>query len=376
MTWNWKKTDWPNFRWDSEKMARCEKLFVENAGVVIGASRHLSDEDRQTVTIELMSLDAVGTSAIEGEYLDRDSIQSSIRRALGLQVSRVQSTPAESGVAEMMVSLYRDTHKPLTESLLFEWHRMVMHGRRDLQHIGIYRTHDEAMQIVSGPDYDRKVHFEAPPSKQVPKEMKVFFNGLQKMSNNLGAVTRAGIAHLWFESIHPFEDGNGRIGRAIAEKILSGSLSAPVFTILSKTLLAHKKAYYAALSSASKQLDVMDWLLWFGRIVIEAQQNTLAYIEFVIQKAKLLDRVRGQLNSRQEKVILRLFQAGPEGFIGGLSAEKYRRITNATAPTTTRDLHDLVEKNVLRREGRRKSTRYFLTIQTTKIKSVTLADIL
>src|SRR3989338_8640731 len=189
MALSWEKTDWPNFHWDPEKMARCEKLFVENAGVVIGASRHLSDEDRQIVTIELMSLDAVGTSAIEGEYLNRDSIQSLIRRALGLQVSRVQSTPAESGVAEMMVSLYRDTHKPLTESLLFEWHRMVMHGRRDLQHIGVYRTHDEAMQIVSGPDYDRKVHFEAPPSKQVPKEMKEFFNRLQKMSNNLGAVT-------------------------------------------------------------------------------------------------------------------------------------------------------------------------------------------
>src|SRR3990167_5318503 len=119
MVWNWKKIDWPNFRWDPEKMARCEKLFIENAGVIIGASRHFSDENRQIVTIELMSLDAVGTSAIEGEYLNRDSIQSSIRRALGLQVSRMQSTPAESGVAEMMVSLYRDTHNPLTESLLF-----------------------------------------------------------------------------------------------------------------------------------------------------------------------------------------------------------------------------------------------------------------
>lgn len=376
MVWNWKKTDWPNFRWDPEKMVRCEKLFVENAGVVIGASHHLSDDDRQTVTIELLSLDALGTSEIEGEYLNRDSVQSSIRRALGLQVSHVQSTPAESGIAEMMVSLYRHTHKPLTESLLFEWHHMVMHGRRDLQHIGGYRTHDEAMQIVSGPDYNRKVHFEAPPSKQIPEEMKVFFNGLEKLPNNLGTVTRAGLAHLWFESIHPFEDGNGRIGRAIAEKILSESLTSPVFTILSKVLLKHKKAYYAALSSASKQLDIMDWLLWFGCIAIEAQQNTLTYIEFIIQKAKLLDRVRRQLNTRQEKAILRLCREGPEGFVGGLSAEKYRRITNATAPTTTRDLHDLVEKNVLRREGERKSTRYFLTIQTAKIKSVTLADIL
>src|SRR3990167_7381933 len=122
MRWNWKHPNWPEFHWDAEKMARCEKRFVENAGVFIGVSQHLSGDDRQTVSIELMSVDALGTSEIEGAYLNRDSVQSSIRRALGLQTSRVQSTPSESGVADMVVSLYRHTHKPLTEFLMFEWH--------------------------------------------------------------------------------------------------------------------------------------------------------------------------------------------------------------------------------------------------------------
>ncbi len=372
--WNWENKEWPKFQWESEKLVRAEKLFIENAAIGIGVSRHLSDEDRQTILIELMSLDAQDTSEIEGEFLNRDSIQSSIRKALGLRVDRTQSMPAEAGVAEMMVSLYRETHNPLTESLLFDWHSMIMNGRRDLDCVGAYRKHAEAMQIVSGPDYARKIYFEAPPSKRVPKEMRLFFKWLQ--DNSLGAVTRAGIAHLWFESIHPFEDGNGRLGRAIAEKILSESLSVHTFTIVSKILLKYRKMYYSMLASASKKLEITDWLLWFARIVIESQKSTLAYIEFIIQKAKLMDRLRGQLNERQEKVLLRMFREGLEGFEGGLSAKKYMQLTGATTPTTTRDLHALVEKEVLRRQGELKSTRYFLAIKSSHVKKVTREDIL
>lgn len=366
MIWNWERPDWPNFHWESEKLAHSEALFLANAGIIIGSSRHISVPDHETVTIELLSVDAIDTSEIEGEYLNRDSIQSSIRKALGLQSERVHSKPAESGISEMIVHLYRHAHEPITEATLFQWHQMLMNGRHDLDCIGCYREHIEAMQIVSGPDYARKVYFEAPPSQRVPSEMSTFLKWLRESSleglKHPNAVTRAGMAHLWFESIHPFEDGNGRIGRAIAEKVLCEGFSAPVFTVLSKVLLKHRKAYYDALAKASKQLDITEWLLWFANMVLEAQQNTLTTIEFIIQKGQLLDRVRGQLNVRQEKVILRMFREGPEGFIGGLSAANYMHISGAVSATTTRDLHDLVDKGVLYREGERKTTRYYLNL--------------
>lgn len=366
MLWNWEQPGWPSFHWEQEKLIPSETLFLKNAGVMIGASQHISVNDLQFMTVELLSTDAIGTSEIEGEYLNRDSIQSSIRKALGLQTERIHSTPAEYGISEMIVSLYKHAGEELSETTLFQWHQMLMNGRRDLDCIGKYREHPEVMQIVSGPDYARKVYFEAPSSERVPAEMSLFFNWIHESSqqgkHNLNTITRAGIAHLWFESIHPFEDGNGRIGRAIAEKILCEGFSTPIFTILSKVLLKHRKAYYAALSKANKQLEITEWLLWFASMILEAQENTLTTIEFIIKKGKLLDRVRGQLNARQEKVILRMFREGPEGFVGGLSAANYMSISGAISATTTRDLHDLVDKGVLYREGERKATRYYLNI--------------
>jgi Fic family protein len=361
MPWNWELSNWPHFHWDSEKLKQSEKLFIENAGIVIGASAHLSNVDHENVVVSLLSRDALDTSEIEGEHLNRDSIQSSIRKALGLQADRVHSKPAEAGVSEMIVDLYRHANKPITQDTLFQWHQMIMNGRRDVECIGSYRAHLEPMQIVSGPDYARKVYFEAPPSSCVSLEMDVFLKWLSD-HQSLDAVTRAGVAHIWFECIHPFEDGNGRIGRAIAEKILSEGFSAPVFIVLSKSLLKHRKAYYDALAKASKRLDITEWLMWFAHMVLEAQRNTLHEIEFIIQKGKLLDRVRGQLNPRQEKAVLRMFREGPEGFAGGLSASNYMQITGAISPTTTRDLQDLVMKGVLYREGERKAARYFLNV--------------
>nr|WP_248295729.1 Fic family protein [Legionella pneumophila] len=153
----------------------------------------------------------------------------------------------------------------------------------------------------------------------------------------LPTLTRAGIAHLWFESIHPFEDGNGRIGRAIAEKALSQGFSKPVMTVLAKILLKKRKEYYQQLGLASKTLDLTSWLLWFANIALEAQQSTYMYIDFIIKKSVILREAEGKINPRQEKVLLRLFHAGPEGFVGGLSAKNYMSITGATIATTTRD---------------------------------------
>lgn len=179
-------------------------------------------------------------------------------------------------------------------------------------------------------------------------------------SNPLPAVTRAGIAHIWFESIHPFEDGNGRIGRAIIEKCLGQGIQPSCFVGISHMMLKHRKTYYQKLEDVSRTLDITDWLLWFGAIVLQAQERVLNLVKFIVFKARLFQTVAGKLNERQEKALLRVFEEGPEGFIGGLSAANYMRITGATSATTTRDLSEMLELGIFHKTGERKSTRYHL----------------
>lgn len=367
MRWNWQQPDWPNFSYDAARLSGPEAQFLKGAGVVVGAMHHLDGEQKQGLTIELISQEAVDSSAIEGEILDRASVQSSLAKHLGFAEDRRKASAAEAGAAELMASLYRGYAAPLTDQILFDWHNMLMNGRRDLNDIGRYRTHADPMQIVSGALHAPRVHYEAPPSEQVSTEMQAFtawFNDSAPTgSKPVPAVTRAGIAHLWFESIHPFEDGNGRIGRAIAEKALAQSLEAPTLTALAETIHRHRKAYYAALQSTSRSNQIDEWLSWFGDIVLEAQARTVTRIRFLIDKTRLLDRLRGQINERQEKALLRMFAEGPDGFAGGLSAHNYRTITGATSATATRDLTDLVERGALTRTGERRYARYSLAIE-------------
>jgi len=369
MKWNWQQADWPNFSFDPSRIDAFEKRLMLGAGLLFGAFKHLDDEDKRQLTIELISNEALKTSEIEGEYLDRDSLQSSIRRQFGLITDNRQIPAAEQGIAEVMVDLYRGFEVPLSHTMLFEWHKMLTNGRRDLNDIGRYRTHSEPMQIVSGAIYAPKVHFEAPPSSQMMPEMEQFiawFNDTApKGKNPLPALLRAGIAHLYFVSIHPFEDGNGRIGRALAEKALAQCLGQPTLIAIAYSIERNKKAYYSALELANKQNEITSWLIYFSALVINAQSYTQTWVEFLIKKAKLYDRLRGQLNPRQEKVLARMFREGPDGFIGGLSAEKYIGITGAPRATATRDLQDLVGKGALLRTGERKHTRYFLNLDFT-----------
>jgi Fic family protein len=289
-------------------------------------------------------------------------VQSSIRRQLGLAADKRNVRPAEQGVAEMTVNLFRSFAAPLSQKMLFGWHRMLMSGRRDLTDVGRYRTGKEPMQVVSGPFGRTKVHFEAPPAARVPKEVARFIDWFNRTAPEglepLPALTRAGTAHLYFECIHPFEDGNGRIGRALAEKALAQSLGQPTLTALAATILARRKSYYDALEAGNKRTEITGWLAWFAGITIEAQRRTLAMIEFLIDKAKLFERLRGQMNERQEKALVRMFKEGPDGFKGGLSAGKYATITGASPATATRDLVDLVEKAALVRVGELRHTRY------------------
>ena len=365
MQWNWQQTDWPKFTYDAGQLRNAERQFLKCAGVVVGAMHHLDGEQKQGLTIDLISQEAIDSSAIEGEVLDRASVQSSLAKHLGLAADQRKANAAEAGAAELMANLYQTYAAPLTDEMLFDWHRMLLNGRRDLTDIGSYRTHTDPMQIVSGALHAPRIHYEAPPSREMPTEMEAFITWFNDSAptgaNPLPAITRAGITHLWFESIHPFEDGNGRIGRAIAEKALAQSLEAPTLTALAETINRHRKGYYAQLHSASLSNHIDEWLSWFATIVLEAQDRTLTRIRFLIEKTKLLDRLRGKINPRQEKALLRIFSEGPDGFKGGLSAHNYRTITDAASATATRDLAELVELGALRREGERKSSRYYLS---------------
>jgi Fic family protein len=358
------------------RLAEAEQCFLLGGGVFVGAVKHLESDERDRLTIEAISTEALTTSEIEGEILDRASVQSSLRRQFGLTTDNRRVRAAEQGIAEMMVNLYRTSAEPLSENMLFAWHKMMMNGKYDLKDIGRYRTGSEPMQVVSGDISRPKVHFEAPPASRLASEMKRFITWFNQTGsgnkNSLPALTRAGIAHLYFESIHPFEDGNGRIGRAIAEKSLAQNLGQPTLIALATTILANRKSYYEALETANKRNEITNWLAWFAGTTIEAQRHTIALTEFLINKTKLLDRLNGQLNERQQKALLRVFQEGPQGFKGGLSASNYIKITGASPATATRDLVDLIEKEALTRTGEHRHARYYLSIPLKTVKHVAI----
>lgn len=366
MKWNWQKKEWPEFRYEPAALAALEAEFLTSSGVLLGACKHLDPQQFDMLRVELVSEEALKTSEIEGEFLNRESLQSSIRRQFGLQTDHRRIPPAEEGIAEMMVEVYRSWNDPLTDEALFNWHSMLTLGRRDLVDMGCYRATEEPMQIVSGEPYRRTIHFEAPPSDRTAQEMTLFINWFNRTtpggSSALPALTRAGIAHLYFVSIHPFEDGNGRIGRAIAEKSLSQSLGRSSLIALAHRIEANRKEYYAALESNNQLLEITDWLVWFARTVLDAQAYTVDCITFLIRKSKFYSRLEGKLNERQQKVLIRMFREGLDGFKGGLSADNYIRIARTSASTATRDLQDLVAKGALVRTGELKSTRYHLNL--------------
>tara|TARA_R110002049_G_scaffold6484_2_gene40722 strand:+ start:30600 stop:31718 length:1119 start_codon:yes stop_codon:yes gene_type:complete len=364
--WNWQKEKWPHFTYDQEALKSLEYQFMQANGIALGAFKHVQSDEKDELLIEILVNEALKTSEIEGEYLDRDSIQESIKKNLGLNSAKRKLPPAEFGISEMMVDLYRTHNKPLTHDHLFQWHTMLTNGRRDLVDIGRYRTHEDPMQVFSGRLDRQTVHYEAPPSKEIQKEMGVFvswFNQIHQQNNNsMLPLTKAGISHFYFLAIHPFEDGNGRIARGLSEKSISMSIQRPALISLSQMIEAKKKDYYSFLEAHNTTLDLTKWLLYFGQTILDAQDNTLKIIEFMIDKAKFFDRFSNQINERQTKAIKRVFNAGHQGFKGGLNAENYMRIVKTSASTATRDLNNLVDKGILIKTGQLKSTRYWLAL--------------
>ena len=362
--WIWQHKKWPNFTYQEDVLSALELKFSQNTGTVLGAFKHVNENEKEELIIEILSNEALKTSAIEGEYLDRDSIQSSIKKNLGLKVDAKKFPAAEFGISEMMVDLHKNFDKKLNHQILFDWHKMLTNGRRDLTDIGTYRTHSDPMQVISGRIDKPNVHFEAPPSEHMQKEMEQFISWFNTTNNktvkNILPIAKAGITHLYFVFIHPFEDGNGRIARALTEKSIAQSVGQPALISLSKTIELDKKAYYQALEDNNKDLDITEWLLYFGQTILDAQEETLTLIDFLIEKAKFYDRYKSLMNDRQLKVVKRVFDEGPQGFKGGLSADNYTKIAKTSASTATRDLKDLVDKKICNKTGELKGTRYWL----------------
>ncbi len=371
MIWNWQKPEWPTFNFDKDALASYEAAFLQNAGYLQGVLTHMSTEEKSGLTIDTMCEEAFKTSEIEGEHLNRESLQSSIRRNFGLNAEKNKVRPAEQGIADMMTDLYNGFAQPLTDQTLFAWHNMLMQGNTHIKDVGRYRTHKDPMQVVSGALHKLNVHFEAPPSETVPHEMKRFIQWFNDTAPGgktpVPALARAGIAHLYFVCIHPFEDGNGRVGRSLIIKSLCQNLSQPTLLALSYTIQKRRKFYYEALEKNNKGNEITTWLIYFAKTVIDAQVYTQQLIHYIIEKGKFYSQVKEHLNERQEKVLARMFKEGPDSFPYGINAEKYISITGTSRATATRDLQDLVDKGVFTRTGERKATRYQINMPSKQI---------
>jgi len=369
MSYNWQQKDWPEFTYNLLPAEDDLLLFAEKAGHISGILKTLPEDEQTEAIIEMMVSEAIKTSAIEGEFLSRKDVMSSIKNNLGLheKLVLVKDKRAE-GIGKIMVDV-RNTYKnTLTTQQLFGWHTMLL-GESSKINVGKWRTHQEPMQVVSGAIGREKIHFEAPPSAKVPEEMERFmlwFNESMPGGNReiKKAPVRAAIAHLFFETIHPFEDGNGRIGRAAAEKALSQGMGRPVLLSLSRTIEANKKAYYEALEQAQKSNEISNWVTYFVKTTLDAQIQAEREIDFILKKAKFFDRFKNALNDRQLIVIKRILQEGPSGFEGGMDARKYVALTRVSKATATRDMQYLKDIGVFMQwgDGKGRSTKYQVNI--------------
>ena len=363
MTNNWQQPDWPNFRYDLSFVEDLLFDFAEKTGHIAGLLQGLPDNAQQEIILSLMVSEAVKTSEIEGEFIQRSDVMSSIRNNLGLSPAHEEVGDKKAqGVGELMVAVRQSFAAPLTETMLFDWHSRLMAPFVKRLIVGQWRSHEDPMQIVSGPLGKQRVHFEAPSSSDVPKEMAGFiywFNDTAPGGNNSlkSPAVRSAIAHLYFESIHPFEDGNGRIGRALSEKALSQGLGRPVVMSLSKAIESNRKAYYGALSDAQTSNDLTEWIAYFTRTILDAQNDTEQTINAALFKTKIFDRYRGKLNDRQMSIISFMLENSQDESTH-MRTKTYMKMTGASKATTARDLQNLVELGIFRQAGEGRNTHY------------------
>ena len=360
--WVWQHPNWPDFTFDPAAFPERVEAFHRAAERLSGRFEALSGAYQTDAQVALMLSEVIATSAIEGENLDRDSVRSSLLRHFGEVVSCHQHDDRAAGATELIIDVRRHWHRPLTHETLGHWQSLVVvHEITSTIMRGAYRNNPEPMQIVSGRYVGRRrtIHYEAPPSVNVPSEMARFLDWYNGDAKDLAGPIRAAVAHAWFEKIHPFEDGNGRVGRAISDHALSQSLGRPTLACLATAIDADRDAYYNALEAVGRgNLDLHAFLDYFTAAIVHAQEIALAEVGFVLHKTRFHDRYDGRLNERQRKAIARVFAEGRAGFAGGLSAKNYVSIARCAPATATRDLAALRDMGALVARGKGRGVRY------------------
>jgi len=360
--YNWQLENWPEFTFSVGGLQEIAIAFAKESGLVNGLMLGLNEQTKQETLLEILVSEAIKTSEIEGEYLSREDVMSSIKNNLGIDHKPLVKDKRALGVSKLMTEVYNNFDQPLTNELLQNWHRSLMSYDVNIN-AGAWRSDLAPMQIISGHYGKVEIQFEAPPSVEVDKEMRRFITWYQEPNYQLNdpvsaALLKSAIAHLYFESIHPFEDGNGRIGRALAEFTLSQSLQMQVSLSLSKTIEKNKKLYYEALKSGQSSLAISDWVLYFAGVILDAQIDAKEMVQFTLRKAKFFDKYAQLLNDRQSKAINRMLENGTSGFTGGMTAKKYMAITKTSKATATRDLQQLQELGALLQKGEGRSVSY------------------
>lgn len=365
--YNWQHNNWANFEFDATAIDLLCMDFAIELGETKGVLSSLSKELQEETMVQFMIFEAMKTSEIEGEYFSRSDVMSSIKKNLNIhtEVEKIRDKNAQ-GVAKLMVTVRNSFDKKLTEKIIKNWHQILMENSKKV-HPGEYRFGTEPMQIVSGSFGKEKVHFEAPPSERVALEMQKFvfwYTSYETVPTDISAILiKTAITHLYFESIHPFEDGNGRIGRALAEKCISESLNRPVLMSLSSTIEKDKKKYYAELKKAQKTLKITPWIHYFSSVIFASQKEAKKIINATLHKTKFIERHKNILNERQKKAILKMFEHTKEHFEGGMTALKYVSINKTSRATATRDLQDLAEKKILIPNGEGRNRKYDLNLE-------------
>lgn len=360
--WIWQDHEWPKFSYEADQLLKDIGTASRLIGELEAISRTISGQERMAALERVLADDAIETAAIEGEILRRSSVRTSIRKRIGLPVEQEDWDARADGLVAMLLDARNQDPKPLTTERLLGWHAALFPtGYSGLARIrvGKYRG-DEDMQIVSGPVGRETIHYVAPPQSILKGEMSQFLDWVNTNDEH-NPLLKAGIAHLWFIMLHPFDDGNGRVGRAITDYIMAVKYPALMQVVsFSKHISKDRKGYYAALEEAGKKgLNITTWLKWFLQTIIAAMQESQWIVDRVVQKALFWQLHKDTpFNSRQLKAINRLVDAG-ENLEGGMTTRKYAGMTKCSKVTASRDLTDLLEKKVLQKTpGGGRSTSY------------------
>lgn len=368
----WQQQGWPKLHFKVEVLAEPLAQARLEQGKVLGLLRAVGLLESARVERELWTDEAVATAAIEGEKLDLEAVRSSVMRRLGEENAGKRASRTTDGLLDVMQDATRSYRERLDDDRFMRWHSALFPGGTSgLRRISVgqYRGTDEPMQIVSGPVGKEKVHYEAPASAEVPREMRSLVEWWEltrpATDTAIDGLLRAGIAHLWFETIHPFEDGNGRIGRALIDMALAQDADSPQrYTSLSTQLMAHREDYYEALNRAQRgTTDVTNWLRFFVEQFCHASNAAQKVVEAAIEKSRFwAAHASSSLNPRQRKVLQRMLDAGSGGFEGGMSTEKYSNLAATTKVTASRDLVDLLKGGLVVATGQGRGTRYWVNM--------------